>query len=163
MRKTSLPTWITRAPKNVGSSKVGKLSADQWRVTCTIHLPVTLIRLWAKKRPDTREYKLLLNFLELVQAAHLSHSRIMTSDIADQFQTHLHRYLTGLQQLFPNITLTPYQHLCLHLPFFFKYFGPTHSWRCFAFERCNYVLQRINTNSRFDYRNTTHRFHAPAH
>ncbi|KZT31178.1 hypothetical protein SISSUDRAFT_969586, partial [Sistotremastrum suecicum HHB10207 ss-3] len=133
--KTSLPSWITRAPKDVGSSKVGKLSADQWRITCTVHLPVTLIRLWGKKHRTSKESKLLFNFMELVHAARLSHLRLMTNAIADEFQVHLHRYLTGLQELFPNLKLTPYQHICLHLPFFFKHFGPTHSWRCFAFER----------------------------
>ncbi|KZS90573.1 hypothetical protein SISNIDRAFT_415284 [Sistotremastrum niveocremeum HHB9708] len=149
MAKTSLPSWITRAPSRVGSTKVGKLSADQWRVTCTIHLPITLIRLWAPQAKTSLAHRLLDNFLDLVYATRIVHSRTMTTQLAEEFRKYFHRYLVGLRDLFPEFSLTPYHHLCLHLPFFFEQFGPSHAWRCFAFERGNYVLQQIQTNGKF--------------
>ncbi|KZT33096.1 hypothetical protein SISSUDRAFT_1027949 [Sistotremastrum suecicum HHB10207 ss-3] len=147
--KTSLPSWITRAPARVGSSKVGKLSADQWRITCTIHLPITLIRLWGSLNPDDRQHQLLENFLDLVQVTKLCYSRKTSRATGKQITRLLHRYLVKMRELFPEVSITPYQHLCLHLEYFLQRFGPTHSWRCFAFERANYILQRINTNSKF--------------
>ena len=34
----SLPSWIGRVPSRIGDAKVGKLSADQYRTTCTIKI-----------------------------------------------------------------------------------------------------------------------------
>jgi hypothetical protein len=41
MKKSLLPSWISPVPHNWGTKKRGKLSADNWRVICTIHLPIT--------------------------------------------------------------------------------------------------------------------------
>jgi len=46
MKHTKLPTWIHPAPPNWGMVEWGKLSADQWRLVSTVHLPITRIRLW---------------------------------------------------------------------------------------------------------------------
>jgi len=46
MKHTKLPTWIHPALPNWGTAERGKLSTDQWRLVCTVHLPIMLIRLW---------------------------------------------------------------------------------------------------------------------
>ncbi|KAJ3752746.1 hypothetical protein EV360DRAFT_18877, partial [Lentinula raphanica] len=51
--------------------------------------------------------------------------------------------------LYPHTRITPYQHMMLHFGDLLRRFGPVHSWRCFAFERFNYILQTTKTNSRF--------------
>ncbi|KAG2057218.1 hypothetical protein BDR06DRAFT_878347 [Suillus hirtellus] len=43
MLHTELPTWVSRAPKALGSTAQGKLSADQWHAACTINMTITLI------------------------------------------------------------------------------------------------------------------------
>ncbi|KAG6912887.1 hypothetical protein DXG01_011329 [Tephrocybe rancida] len=63
MRRTQLPTWIRPAPPNWGTSQRGKLSADQYRVICTIHVVVTLVRLWAKE--TGRKKEMLKHFMDL--------------------------------------------------------------------------------------------------
>ena len=63
MRSTQLPTWITAAPYDWGTPERGKLSADQWRVICTIHLVITLIRLWGNETGHKQD--LLQNFMDL--------------------------------------------------------------------------------------------------
>lgn len=40
------PLGVSKAPLNWGTPSRGKLKADEWRVLNTIHLPITLIRLW---------------------------------------------------------------------------------------------------------------------
>jgi hypothetical protein len=70
MKKAQLPSWISPAPHNWGTPTRGKLSADNWRVVCTIHLPITLIWLW---RDETgRKRQLLENFMDLVTAVRLA-------------------------------------------------------------------------------------------
>lgn len=46
MGKAVLPSWLPASPKEAGLAPSGKLSADQWRTTCTVHLVVTLGRTW---------------------------------------------------------------------------------------------------------------------
>lgn len=40
------PLGVSKAPLTWGTPSRGKLKADEWRVLNTIHLPITLIRLW---------------------------------------------------------------------------------------------------------------------
>lgn len=64
------------------------------------------------------------------------------------YEAHMHKYLTSLLDLYPNTNITPYQHLALHFGPLLRRFGPTHAWRCFPFERYNYLVQQIPTNSK---------------
>jgi hypothetical protein len=43
------PTWVTSISSQIGSSSHGKLKADQWRALGTIHLLLSLTRLWGFK------------------------------------------------------------------------------------------------------------------
>ncbi|TDL15157.1 hypothetical protein BD410DRAFT_855780 [Rickenella mellea] len=147
--RTTLPSWVAPAPANVGSTRAGKLSADQWRSLCTVNLVITLVRLWGGKPRNDRHYWLLQNFMDLVTAAKLGTMRSMTQARIDGFVLHLHRYLENMLELFPHIGVTPNQHLSFHVALLLHRFGPSHAWRCWSFERWNHVLQNINTNMKF--------------
>ncbi|KAJ3506647.1 hypothetical protein NLJ89_g6753 [Agrocybe chaxingu] len=149
MERLSLPSWVPRAPAHPGEKRWGKFSADQWRTFCTLILPITLIRLWGSHPEDSREKQQLDNFLHLVAAVKIGTQRKITkSDIA-QYEIHMHTYLTTLLTLYENAEITPYQHLALHFGPLLENFGPTQSWRCFPFERYNYLMQKIPTNQKF--------------
>jgi hypothetical protein len=149
MLRLELPSWSAAAPAHPGEAKWGKFGADQWRAFCLINLPVTLIRLWGNFDADSREHKMLVNFMHLVTAVKLATMRKMTKDRISQYESHMHQYLTSLQSLYPEKDLTPYQHLSLHFGPLLRRFGPTHAWRCFPFERYNYLMQQIPTNNHF--------------
>lgn len=149
MEQLQLPSWVSKAPSHPGESKWGKFSADQWRAFCTINLPITLIRLWGSRPKDSREHRMLVNFMHLVTAVKLATMRKTSPSRIAQYEDHMHQYLEGVLVLFPGTGITPYQHMALHFGEQLRRFGPTHSWRCFPFERYNYLLQKIPTNNKF--------------
>ncbi|THU84891.1 hypothetical protein K435DRAFT_686652 [Dendrothele bispora CBS 962.96] len=148
MAKLNLPSWMARAPRDPGGTSHGKFSADQWRAFCTVNLPITLIRIWGNEAAGTREHQMLINFMHLVAAVRLVNMRTMTETRIREFESHMRLYLHGVRELFPEKNITPYQHMSLHYGSMLRRFGPVHSWRCFPFERYNYVLQKIPTDSR---------------
>ena len=149
MSKTTLPSWIGRAPTRLGDGRHGKLSADQWRTGCTVNLVITLVRLWGLKPSDHRQYKMLVNFMDLVTACKLAMMRKTTPQHIEQFQQHMLRYLETTKVLYVYSALTPNHHLSLHLPRLFENFGPPHAWNCFVFERCLRWLKFIKTSNKF--------------
>lgn len=145
----TLPSWIGRVPNNLGSGSHGSLSADQWRTACTVNLPTTLIRIWGPRESHSRERKMLDNFMDLVSATKYAMMRTLTAERIALYQVHISRYLKDIQKLYPDATILPNHHLSLHLTKFLQDFGPTHGWRCFPFERYNFLLQKIETSQRF--------------
>ena len=72
MALTELPSWVTDVPRDWGTKTRGKLSANNWRVICTVHLPITLIRLWGgEDAPEDRKLK-LQNFMDLSIAVQIA-------------------------------------------------------------------------------------------
>ncbi|GAW09812.1 hypothetical protein LENED_012009 [Lentinula edodes] len=158
MGKLETPSWMAAAPSRPGEASQGKFTADQWRSFCTVNLPITLIHLWGSSPHEERRYEMLVNFMHLVSAVRLADMRVMTDARIQSFEDHYRRYLTGiigeglrdcLGGLYPHTHVTPYQHMMFHFGDLLRRFGPVHSWRCFAFERYNYILQTTNTNKRF--------------
>ena len=149
MKKTTLPSWCCPAPTQIGDGEHGKISADGWRTFCTVHLIVTLGRLWGHSPPESRRYKLLVNFYSLVHATKIATNRSITSARAQEFQDYMITYLRGLNELFPTYQLVPTHHVVLHMRELLCRFGPTHAWRCWVFERYNHTLQKIPTNGKF--------------
>ncbi|TDL13163.1 hypothetical protein BD410DRAFT_681908, partial [Rickenella mellea] len=137
MEKTVLPSWIARGPREVGSARCGKLSADQWRSTCSIHLVVTLVRLWGDKPPQDRFRLMLENFMDLVTATKLATMRSTSETHITEYEATMHRYLSNMLKLFPDATISPNQHLSMHLATFLRNFGPPHAWGTWASERMN--------------------------
>ncbi|KAH9928118.1 uncharacterized protein B0H18DRAFT_875082, partial [Fomitopsis serialis] len=151
MQDITLPSEVSRAPSKAGAPGSGTLSADEWRTFCTINLVVTLGWAWGTLPSGRREYALFRNFMDLVTAVKLATARSVTEQSLWEMQTAMHRYLTKLLELFPGTTISPYQHMCLgHLPMVLKTLGPAHAIWCFVFERANFIMQRIKTNSRIE-------------
>ncbi|KAJ3745537.1 hypothetical protein DFH05DRAFT_1360181, partial [Lentinula detonsa] len=98
---------------------------------------------------------MLVNFMHLVTAVRLANMRVMTEAAIAEVEMHIQEYLLGLigtvpgAGLYPHTHISPYQHMMLHFGSLLRRFGLVHSWRCFAFERLNYMLQNFLTNNRF--------------
>lgn len=153
MARTTVPTWIKRAPRMMGNASHGKLSADQWRVACTVHYLITLIRLWGANQQATkanaRFLDILDNFIHLVLATSLASRRSTSSYRQSRVLWHTEKYLAGLRKLYPGTKIQFNNHFSLHIPEFLQLFGPPHSWWAFPFERFNGILQGLATNSIF--------------
>ena len=149
MEKFKLPSWFRAAPKHPGEIRWGKFKADEWKSFCSVNLPITLSRLWGKRSKVDRHYRMLENFLHLVTAVNYANQRTITEEQIAQYHSHIVTYLKGFVTLYPFANITPYQHLSLHFSTHLRRWGPTHSWRCFAFERYNGILQGLPTNNKF--------------
>ena len=146
MKTALLPSWISPAPHNWGTTKRGKLSADNWRVVCTIHLVVTLIWLW---RDETgRKRQLLENFMDLVTAVRLANMWLSSPDQPDAYDEHIFRYVQALPSLFPHRSLRPVHHAALHIGDGLQRFGPVHSHTASHYERHIAFLHRITINNK---------------
>ncbi|KAI0325706.1 hypothetical protein GY45DRAFT_1260396 [Cubamyces sp. BRFM 1775] len=141
----TLPSWLPRPPRNLGSASHGKLKADQWRTVCTVNMVITLIRLWSASSATNDEKLALANFLHLVAAVDLATRYSMSAERARRFNDHMLEYTRGLRSLY-GADLVPNHHLSLHLADCLLLFGPTFSWWAFPFERYNGLLQKLNTN-----------------
>jgi len=144
-----LPSWCSPAPPRIGDKGQGKISADGWRVFCTVHVIVTLGCLWGSLPSNSRENQLFGNFCDLVSATKIASKRSITAVNVEEFGNSMLRYLHGLNKLFPMYQLIPYHHISLHLSELLFRFGPTTAWRCWVFERYNHMIQKIETNGRF--------------
>lgn len=143
-----LPSWLRPAPKNLGEKGHGKLSADQWRVLATVHLPITLIRIWSHYPASDRRTKALWNFMSLTCAILIGTSRCTTKERREHYTAFMQNYLQGLldQSLYSNVKLAPNHHISLHLSEFLERFGPVHSYWTFPFERFIGLLRNVNLN-----------------
>lgn len=91
MGRMTLPSWVDPAPRNWGTTERGKLSADQWRVLYTTHLPVTLIALWSGS--SQRHVDMLHNFMYLVTAVRIAGSRVINDEYIDMYEACITKYL----------------------------------------------------------------------
>ncbi|VDC03736.1 unnamed protein product [Peniophora sp. CBMAI 1063] len=149
MDRTVIPTWVGHAPHRFGDKQHRKAGADDYRIFVTINLVITMIRLWGPLHPGSRERALLNNLMDLVSATNLASSRVIDDECVEKYHESMLAWLQGLVTLFPGVLIESQQHLSLHLSYFLLSLGPTHAWRCFVFERWNYLLQQINTNNQF--------------
>ena len=146
MKRTQLPSWISPAPPNWGTTERGKLSADQWRVICTIHLPITLIRLWSHDVGRKRE--LLAHFMDLVSAVRIANMRVMSQNQIQAYNQCIRRYAARCTELFPDETLKPNLHAALHLGDILDLFGPVHAISAPFYERYINFFHRMNINNK---------------
>ena len=146
MTRTRLPSSITAAPHNWGTTSRGKLSAAHWRVVCTIHLPITLICLW--KGDNGRLKDMLDHFMDLVISIRVANMRISSPRQVDKYNLHIRRYVARITTLFPDRRLVPNHHAALHIGDVLENFGPVHSHSAPFFERYINFFHRINTNQK---------------
>ncbi len=145
MENSILPLSLIRAPLDWGTTCRGKLSTDQWRVICTIHLPITLVRLWGPS-PVTRQQQMIENFMDLYKAMEIAQNCIISKDHITSYDTHIVQYLKGVNHLYRDFAMKPIHHMAQHLREFMLRMGPVHAYRIPAFERLNYLMQQENTN-----------------
>ena len=146
MKFTELPSWMSPAPPNWGTATCGKLTADQWMVICTIHLPITLIRIWGHL--NDRRFSLLCNFMDLTSSIQLSDQRVINEQIISDSEALMSRYLNTMKILFKDARIQPIHHAALHAGDFLRLFGPNHSVRAFGGERYLEVLGLQNVNNK---------------
>lgn len=147
MESTRLPSWISAAPANWGSAKRGTLSADNWQVICTIHLPITLIWLW--RDDGGRKKQLLRNFMDLVTASRLANLRVSTPAQIELYNMYITRYVNGLLELYPGVPLKPTHHTAMHIGDNISRMGPVHATNTRFYERNIKFLHFIPINGKF--------------
>ncbi|KAJ3862528.1 hypothetical protein EV359DRAFT_45007 [Lentinula novae-zelandiae] len=149
MARSVLPSWIQPAPSRWGIPSAGKLSADEYKVVCSISLVVTLIRVWGygnKEQPQSRHFQMMLNFLELVRGMHIIFLRETSHSSRAYYKARILSYLHGILELFPDVTLASNHHLALHVITDLENMGPGHARSTPVFERINHLLQEIKKN-----------------
>ncbi|KDR67756.1 hypothetical protein GALMADRAFT_79375, partial [Galerina marginata CBS 339.88] len=152
--ETIRPYWQAHLPQNFGSPEHGKLKADQWRTAIEFDIPVSLIQLLANSKysleePNyTRLRKVVEHTLDLAMAISWGLSRRTSRHHAERYAFYMHRYLRGIQVLFPDYDLKPNHHYALHIPDILILFGPLHGTWAFALERLIGRLQGLNTNGK---------------
>src|SRR6266702_3360020 len=134
MEKTTLPSWCSPVPPQIGDKGQGKISADRWQVFCTVHLIMMLGHLWGPLPPDSCENKLFKNFCDLVAVTKIATARSITVACTDEFCDLMLTYLRGLREHFPMHQLIPYHHISIHLMEILSHFGLTTVWHCWLFE-----------------------------
>ena len=144
MKLTELPSWMSLAPPNWGTAARGKLTTDQWMVVCTVHLPISLIRIWGNLRD--RRFSLLCNFMDLTSSVQLADQRTINEKIIRDSEMLMSRYLNSMKTLFKDTKIQPIHHAALHAGDFLRLFGPNHSVRAFGGERYLEVLGLQNVN-----------------
>lgn len=143
------PSWVTSVPATL-SSGGPKLKSDQWRTVGSLHLPITLIRLWERTDADDphaqRRREILHLTMTLLSAVAVGSSRITSADNSREFLGLITDYRRELQRLFPNYEVHPNHHQAMHISEFLLMYGPVHGWWTYPFERMIGMLQRISTN-----------------
>ncbi|KAJ3716826.1 hypothetical protein C8R42DRAFT_724475 [Lentinula raphanica] len=150
MKITVLPSWMDSPPENWGTKANGKLSADEWKVVCSVSLVVTLIRLWGypyEDKPQARHFQMLQNFLDMVHAIRLLNLRETSEDSRNEYRSLILRYLRTLLVLFPDVNLKPNHHYALHIIEDLEIMGPVQARNMPVFERTNHILQEVNSNN----------------
>lgn len=149
MVHTQLPSWVTDVPSNWGTATHGKLSANNWKVICTVHLPITLIRLWGgENAPEDRKHK-LQNFMDLVCAVQIANLRSISKKEIELYEHFIHRYLTGFKTLYKTAKVKPIHHAALHYGDILRGFGPSHTHGASFYQRYIHSMQGQSHNMKF--------------
>ena len=146
MQLTQLPLWISPATPNWGLARREKLSANHWRVICTIHLVITLIRLWHDKTGQEKD--LLKNYMDVVSASLIVTLHVSSKRKSQAYNEHAFGYVKGLQELYLDQHLLPVHHAALHMGHIMQLFGPVHSHNAVFFECYIKFLHHMNINQK---------------
>ena len=146
MALTELPSWVSDVPCDWGTTTRGKLSANNWRVIGTVHLPITLIRLWGgDDAPEDRQQK-LQNFMDLACAVQIANLQSISRAEIGLYEHYIHRYLAGFKSLFKMAKIKPIHHAALHYGDILRGFGPAHTHGAAFYERYIHSMQSQNHN-----------------
>lgn len=92
---------------------------------------------------------MLDNYMDLVGVVEIGGMMRCFEAHIKRYEQLVLRYLGALKKLYKEGSITPNHHIAYHIGEFMRKFGPVHSWRAFAFERFNYLLQNLSTNMHF--------------
>ncbi|KAG8715936.1 hypothetical protein FRC09_016172 [Ceratobasidium sp. 395] len=155
MQRTNLPNWLKRPPLNFATTDHGKLASEEHKSLSLVSLPITLIRLWSSN-PELRQY--LDHLLQLSVAVRILSYQSLTDRDRTLFKEHYQQYLDQLKSLYPYSSITPVQHLGLHIPYFLHKLGPSTWYSENTCEMFIGMLEDISTNSRIgELEQTLHR------
>jgi len=146
MKLTEIPSWVTDVPRNWGTAARGKLSANNWRVICTVHLPITLIRLWGGDDAPQYQRDILENFMDLVRAVQIANLRSISRKEIELYEFYIFRYVTRFKSLYKLVKVKPIHHASLHYGDMLRGFGPAHTHGAAFYERYIHSMQSKNHN-----------------
>lgn len=149
MKRTQVPSWISRPPVNWGSPRRGKLSANHWEVIGTIHLVFTLIRLWGGIHRTERQWEMLQNYMDLIQSIIILNLKAVRPIDIQSYDFYILRHLNRYKELYPHARINPIHHAALHAGELLEEFGPIPSRNAGHYERSVYRMQELNTNMKF--------------
>ena len=155
IRETTTPTWLGSVPYDFGEKKAGKLKANEWRLMCTIYLPLALVSWWGEGSSHGNELhsrhsrQVLDHTMELVSAVVIACQRSTDEQMSLTYKEHIHNYSKSLREVYPNANITTNLHMATHIHRFMKAFGPTCAWWCFSYERLIGFFQKIPNNGQF--------------
>ncbi|KAJ3766154.1 hypothetical protein FB446DRAFT_654216 [Lentinula raphanica] len=150
IQNTTIPTWISKPPSQVGLPDQGTLKADHWRTLFAVHLPLAELSLWIKTSPISSEdptdmASVLETSMSLTCASLTIVKNRLTPERREFFRQAFRKHIMGLKKNFPGFLL-PSHHLAFHIHDFMETFSNVRYWWCFPFERLIGKLQRIGTN-----------------
>ena len=146
MALTKLLSWVTEVPSDWGTASRGKLSANNWQVICTIHLPITLIRLWGMDgAPEVRKRQ-LENFMDLVHTVQMANLHSISKKEIKLYEDYILRYVTTFKSLYKLAKVKPIHHAALHYGNVLRGFGPAHTHSAAFYERYIHSMQSKNHN-----------------
>jgi hypothetical protein len=146
MAKTKVPSWISPVPRDWGETRRGKLSADNWHTLYTVHLPITLIRLFGSQAG--RRQEIVNNLMDLVIATRIATMQTTSRMQIEQYNRHIFRFSATALQLFPDYHILPSHHAALHIGDMLSLFGPKHSHDSPYYERYIRLFRRMKTNNK---------------
>ncbi|OCH84644.1 hypothetical protein OBBRIDRAFT_815396 [Obba rivulosa] len=155
IRDMDTPSWLSSVPKNFGEAKAGTLKADEWRVLCTVYLPLALISLWgagslyAADRNPGFLLQVLDNTMMLVSAVIVLCKRTTSRCLSKKYRSYIALWLRGVQELHSKrYSDRNNNHIAFHIYDFLRLFGAVFSWWCFPFERLIGHLQHLPHNDK---------------
>ncbi len=146
MALTELPSWVTKTPLNWGTAAQGKLSANNWRVICTIHLPITLIRLWGGDDVPDNQKAMLENFMDLVHVVQIANLRSISQKEIELYKHYIFHYMTLFKLLYKLAKVKPIHHAALHYGNVLQGFGLAHTHSTAFYKQYIHSMQSKNHN-----------------
>ncbi|KAH9170486.1 hypothetical protein EDB89DRAFT_1853418, partial [Lactarius sanguifluus] len=104
----------------------GKLSANNWQVICTVHLPITLIRLWGGDGAPEDWKNKLENFMDLVCTVQIANLHSVSKKEIELYDYYILHYMTTFKSLYKLAKVKPVHHAALHYGDVLRGFGPRH-------------------------------------
>lgn len=150
IKETTLPSWVSKPPQNVGLPEAGTLKADNYRIIYAIHLPLALLSLWQIESPlaasDALEMRPILETtMHLVCSSNLMTRRTITQEKLNHARSLYQQHVEGLKKHFPGF-IRPVHHMQFHIFDSIQLYSGVRNFWCYGGERFIGRLRRIPIN-----------------